>query len=123
MTSEGASWEMTMNRVHLGLSVSLLGLLAGAGGAQAPLAMFQHTRMWDASAAVAIGTDLFVGANDEDNTLRIYHSERGGGPVASFPMDDFLGVEPEPPEADIEGAARVGDRIFWIPSHGRNKEA
>ena len=111
-----------MNRMHLGLSVSLLGLLAGAV-ARAPLPTFQHTGMCDASAAVAVGTDLFVVANDEDNVLRIYRSERGGGPVASFPLDDFLGVEPEHPEADIEGAARIGDRIYWITSHGRNKNA
>jgi uncharacterized protein DUF3616 len=114
---------MTMNRMHLDLSVSLLGLLAGAVGALAPLPTFQHTGMCDASAAVAVGTDLFVVASDEDNVLRTYRSKRGGGPVASFPLDDFLGVEPEHPEADIEGAARVGDRIYWITSHGRNKNA
>jgi hypothetical protein len=31
-------------------------------------------------------------------------------------------VDPKHPEADIEGAARVGDRIYWIASHGRNKD-
>ena len=79
--------------------------------------------MCDASAAVAVGDGLFVVANDEDNVLRVYRSDRGGGPVASFPLDTFLGVEPEHPEADIEGAARIGDRIYWITSHGRNKDA
>jgi len=112
-----------MGRKHLGLSVSLLALLTGVVGAQVPLSTPVHTGMCDASAAVAVGADLFVVANDEDNVLRVYRSDRAGGPVATFPMDRFLGVDPEHPEADIEGAARIGDRIYWIASHGPNKDA
>jgi Protein of unknown function (DUF3616) len=103
--------------------VTWLGLLARVVGAQESLPTLVHAGMCDASAAVAVGENLFVVANDEDNVLRVYRSDRAGGPVAAFVMDAFLGVESEHPEADIEGAARVGDRIYWIASHGRNKDA
>jgi hypothetical protein len=36
-------------------------------------------------------------------------------------MSSFLAIAPDHPEADIEAAAMVGDRIYWITSHGRNK--
>ena len=36
-------------------------------------------------------------------------------------MDDFLELTGKSPEADLEGAALIGNRAFWIGSHGRNK--
>ena len=112
-----------MNETCVALSVALFSLLAGVVEAQSPAPALLHAGMCDASAAVAVGDGMFVVANDEDNVLRVYRGDRGGGPVASFDMGAFLDVEPEHPEADIEGAARIGDRIYWIASHGRNKEA
>jgi hypothetical protein len=76
--------------------------------------------MCDASAAVAIGTNLSVVANDEDNRLRLYQRHPGGMPAASVDLSRFLAVRGKSPETDIEGAARVGSRIYWITSHGRN---
>lgn len=76
----------------------------------------------DASAAVAIHENLFVVADDENNVLRAYEVVGNVGPVFSCDMTTFLETDAEHPEADIEGAARVGDRIYWISSHGRNKE-
>jgi hypothetical protein len=76
----------------------------------------------DASAAVAASSDMFIVADDENNILRVYKSNRGGLPEFCFDMTDFLGVEPEHPEVDIEGATTIGDRIYWITSHGRNKD-
>jgi hypothetical protein len=78
--------------------------------------------MSDASAAVAIGDDMFIVADDENNILRVYKSSAGGLLEFRFDMTDFLGIEPEYPEADIEGATMIGDRIYWITSHGRNKD-
>ncbi|MDH7598055.1 MAG: DUF3616 domain-containing protein [Sedimentisphaerales bacterium] len=75
----------------------------------------------DASAAVQIDHNLVAVAEDEDNVLRIYRID-GGMPVASFDMSGFLRVDPKFPEVDIEGAARIGNRIYWISSHGRNKD-
>ena len=75
----------------------------------------------DASAAVSIGNDMFVMADDENNILRVYKNI-GGLPEFSCDLSVFLNVEPEFPEADIEGATMIGDRIYWITSHGRNKD-
>lgn len=76
----------------------------------------------DASAAVAVSDDMFVVADDENNILRVYKSSGGGLPEFCFDMTDFLGIEPEYPEADIEGATMIGDCTYWITSHGRNKD-
>ncbi len=78
--------------------------------------------MSDASAAVAVSDDMFVVADDENNILRVYKSSGGGLPEFCFDMTGFLGIEPEHPEADIEGATMIGDRIYWITSHGRNQD-
>jgi len=75
----------------------------------------------DASAAIAVREDLVIVADDENNVLRIYKTG-GGVPVYSFNLSKFLHVEQEHPEADIEGATRVGNRIYWITSHGRNAD-
>ncbi|MBN2269658.1 MAG: DUF3616 domain-containing protein [Sedimentisphaerales bacterium] len=75
----------------------------------------------DASAAVALGEDMFVMADDENNILRVYKIG-GDSPVYSYDMTEFLKIESDHPEADIEGATKVGRRVYWITSHGRNKD-
>jgi len=76
----------------------------------------------DASAAVAISRDMFIVADDENNVLRVYRTGQGGQPVFSYDLTGFLGIDPEHPEADIEGATMIGSHIYWITSHGRNKD-
>ncbi|MBN2023778.1 MAG: hypothetical protein JW809_13405 [Pirellulales bacterium] len=79
----------------------------------------------DASAAVAVDDVSILMADDENNTLRLYRSDRPGPPVASFPWDAHLGIDPRTdkhPEVDIEGAAILGGHVYWISSHGRNKD-
>ena len=76
----------------------------------------------DASAAVSLGGDMIIVADDENNSLRIYDINSAGDAIAEHDLTSFLGVDAEHPEADIEGAARIGDRIYWITSHGRNKD-
>ena len=82
----------------------------------------QYSGMADASAGVAVSSNLFVAADDEDNVLRLYPSDRRGGPIKEFDCTAFLRRDTAYPEADLEGAARLGDRAFWIGSHGRNKD-
>jgi hypothetical protein len=74
----------------------------------------------DASAAAAIDAEHFVVADDERNQLKVY---RRGRPEAVEVIDlaDFLGTK-EDKESDLEGAATVGDRIYWISSHGRSSK-
>ncbi len=80
-----------------------------------------YREMCDASAAVALDKDHFVVGDDELNVLRVY---RRGQPtsVAQIDLSKFLGTKASK-ESDIEGAARVGDRIFWISSHGTNSDS
>jgi hypothetical protein len=78
--------------------------------------------MSDASAVVALDAHHFAVADDEDNVLRIYSRLNGGLPIRSVDLSTFLAVDPRWPEVDLEDAARVGDRVYWISSHGRNKK-
>ncbi len=57
------------------------------------------------------------------NFLRIYEwSNPQSPPIKSIDLADDLNIEPDHPESDIEGATWFGDRIFWITSHGRNRD-
>jgi hypothetical protein len=107
-----------------------LGLLAGAGPAAAQV-VARYGGMCEASAAVPLaGGSHFVVANDDDNSLRIYRAA-GGGPVEPVPAPLVLEAGAPPraarpgrkaEKADIEGAARIGERIYWIGSHGRDSK-
>ena len=96
-------------------------LCARAGDKLALLRPTLYTGSADASGAVAISSTLFAVADDEDNSLRLYRSDRGGPPVKEFDCNAFLEVHGKSPEADLEAGARIGDRAYWIGSHGRNK--
>ncbi len=81
---------------------------------------FTYSGMCDASAAAALGPDLFVVANDERNQLKVYR--RGvARQVDEVDLSGFLGTKVDK-ESDLEGAATIGERIYWISSHGRNKK-
>jgi len=90
---------------------ALLLIAAGAAGAQA-----RYEGLCDASAAVALDARHFVVADDEHNRLTVY---RRGEPkaVREVELDKFLKTDKE---ADLEGSAQVGNRIYWIGSHARN---
>jgi hypothetical protein len=74
----------------------------------------------DASAAVALGVDHFVVADDERNTLQIYNRAQAE-PIESVDLSAFLDTKPEK-ESDLEGAAAIGNRVYWISSHGSNSK-
>jgi hypothetical protein len=78
--------------------------------------------MCDASAATAIDAEHFLVADDEENVLRLYGSA-GGEPKGKFDLNAFLGAKKKSEEADLEGAAQLGELNFWIGSHGRNSKA
>lgn len=103
--------------VLIGLCLSVL--INGMGAVEGQILIFCGAS--DASAAVAVGDDRIVVADDEDNVLRCYEVQ-GGLPIKQWRMDAFLGANGSHPEVDIEGATRVGERIYWISSHGRNKD-
>jgi hypothetical protein len=78
--------------------------------------------MCDASAAVPVGPTTFIVANDEDNLLRIYHSDISGPAIHTFDLAPCLMPNPDGKEADIEGGTWLNDRIYWITSHARNRK-
>jgi len=62
-------------------------------------------------------------AGDETSRLCIYDSNNSGSPpVADVNVGNFLNIDLEHPETDIEGATWFNGRIFWIASHGRNRD-
>jgi len=73
------------------------------------------------TAAVAIGDDMFVAASSEDNVLRVYATAGSAAPLATFDLSDYLNVDSGLP-ALVQGATRVGDRVYWITSHGRDED-
>src|SRR6266511_4000817 len=99
--------------------VLLAGRVVGSGMTVSSPAIFSG--MCDASAAVALSDKLFVVASDEDNILRVYKWDQPGPPVEVMDFSAFLQVDSKSPETDLEGAARIGNRIYWITSHGRNQ--
>ncbi len=82
----------------------------------------EYRGMCDASAAVEVDEHHFLVASDEDSQLRLYRVHKPGLPTAVFDLTRFLQLDRKHPETDIEGAARVGDRAYWITSHGRNQQ-
>lgn len=75
----------------------------------------------DASAAVAISDTHFVVAEDEHNILYIYQRGESRPLASSAPVDLSQFLSTEGKESDFEGSARIGNRIYWISSHGRDK--
>jgi len=95
--------------------------LAGMAAFEAAAAV--HTLSHNASTAVALDDDYMVVGDDEDQVLRIYHRRNDGPPVYTRDFTASLGLTDVSPagqvrEVDIEASVRVGDRIYWLGSHG-----
>ena len=108
--------------MNLRQAALLLLTLAGSLAAAEPnQAVFQFYGLSDASAAVGLDSQTFVAADDERNVLMLYRVG-AARPVGEYDLNGFLRPEAAHPEADMEGAARVGERVYWISSHGRNQD-
>jgi hypothetical protein len=83
--------------------------------------VINHTGMCDASAGIAFDADHFIVANDERNRLLIYKRGERQPIGTGIDLAPFLETNPTK-ESDLEGAATIGNRIYWISSHGRNKD-
>jgi hypothetical protein len=108
-------------KLHLGWLFSLALLGSGmSSAANLPRDPLFYFGTCDASAGIVLGGDQFVIGSDEDNILRIYSLNRPGLPLHSLDLNKFLQTGARQREVDIEGAARISDRIYWIGSHGQN---
>jgi hypothetical protein len=108
-----------MRTILFAAILSLHGVAAQAQGAPTV-----YHGACDGSAAVALDERHFVAANDDENSLRLYQIGVTN-PLAVVDLNPVLKPETKkkdgrPKEVDIEAAARVGDRIYWIGSHARD---
>jgi hypothetical protein len=104
--------------IRIACGITLCASLAQAHAAT-PL---EHFGTCDASAAIAVGADLFLVGDDENQKLRLYRRDRSGPALPdAFDISAFLQMKPGD-EADIEGAAQIGKRIYWISSHAYHAE-
>jgi hypothetical protein len=71
--------------------------------------------------AVMIDATHFLDGNDEEQGMRLYTRSTGGNPLKTINVSSGIGLS-SGDEADFEDAARIGNRIFVIGSHGRNKD-
>jgi hypothetical protein len=122
---------MNITRLHSACATLVAAVLIHANGLAAPTASAPqisaasaYSGSADASGGVASGADFFITCEDEDSILRLYRRKGGGGPVAQFDLGDIreLRVPREKKELDLEAAASLGDKVFWIGSHGNNKD-
>ena len=74
----------------------------------------------DASAVAALDAEHFVVGTDEMDTLLVYRRGQSAA-VGSIDLTRFLGTKADE-ESDIEGAAAIGGRIYWVTSHGSNSK-
>jgi hypothetical protein len=85
-----------------------------------------HQGFPDGSAGMGAGEQHFIGACDENNVLRLFSGDGQGAPKDLLDLNPLLGFKPKEDgtyrECDLEGAARIGDRVYWIGSHGTNTE-
>lgn len=93
----------------------------GTGGGSQPPAIpgtATYNGTTDGSAAVWAG-DHFIDFNDETNVARLWKAGTSGNAVKSWDLSSALGLSKE---ADFEDAARIGNDVLVITSHGRNKD-
>lgn len=91
-----------------------------------------YSGICDASAAVAVDPAHFLVAHDEvfedeGDTLFLYRNDgfapvdKQNQPIKRYSFKNELQIHDDR-EGDIEGAAKIDDRVFWITSHGRNRK-
>lgn len=82
----------------------------------------QHHGICDASGSIAIDEHRFLVANDEDNILKVYSSEKSGEAIENIDINNYFPNKPPDEEVDIEAATQLNGILYWITSHGRNKK-
>jgi hypothetical protein len=97
------------------LKLILLPMLLAITGADASAA--EYKRLCEASAGVYLDALHFAVASDETNTLQIYRRGEAKPIGKGIDLEEFTSFE----KSDLEGAARIGDRVYWISSHSLNK--
>ena len=106
-------------RRDIQLLATLALVLASALSARAPT----HSGTGEASTAAALDQDFMFVGDDETQLLRLYFRRFDGGPLWQQDFTANLGLHDRdaqglPREVDIEASTRIGNRIYWLGSHG-----
>jgi len=96
-------------------ALAALGLF-GLGMAGASATALEFKGLCEASAGAFIDAAHFAVASDETNVLRVYDLAQPDAAGIAVDLQDFTDTD----KSDIEGAAALGERIYWITSHSRN---
>jgi hypothetical protein len=129
-------WKLALDPIGVGYSDIVLMASDGSvtGRVSVPYAASAPGRagtVWfigasDGSTAVPVDPDYVLLGDDENQILRAYQKSVSGLAVEQFDMTPFLGL-PDidsgmPREVDIEASTRVGNRLYWMGSHGHSAE-
>lgn len=90
--------------------------VAACATAQAPKPVVSYPGTCEASAAVMLEPGLFIVGDDDKKDLLVYRKDQPAMPPREVKISNLPGLKKK---ADLEGAARVGDEIYWIGSHSR----
>jgi hypothetical protein len=98
-----------------------IALISAAQPAHAQRQVTEYYGTCEASAAVAVDRDHFLVADDQDSVIRLY-ARHHFKPIREQDFSAELGVPPEATgkgrKTDIEAAAAIGRRVYWLTSHG-----
>jgi Protein of unknown function (DUF3616) len=78
----------------------------------------EYRGLCEASAGAFISRTHFVVASDETNTLQVYERGKPDPVGEGVDMEKFTDFD----KSDLEAAAVIGDRIYWMSSHSFNSE-
>ena len=78
----------------------------------------EYKGICEASAVAFIDRVHFVVASDETNKLQIYQRGKAEPIGAGIDMEGFTSFD----KSDLEAAAAIGDRVYWISSHSFNSQ-
>jgi hypothetical protein len=99
-----------------GIGVAVL--VAGACCLGSQSHAFDYKGLCEASAGAFIDAEHFAVASDETNRLQIYRRGRAEPIGEGVDMEPFTSFD----KSDLEAAARIGDRVYWMSSHSFNSD-
>ncbi|MBC7865316.1 MAG: T9SS type A sorting domain-containing protein [Bacteroidia bacterium] len=76
-----------------------------------------HTGISDASTAIDVGNNFFLGGDDESNALHLYHKDSSGYFFNEFDIAGPMGISGE---GDFEASCKKGSKAYWMGSLGNS---
>lgn len=76
-----------------------------------------HTGIADASTCIDVGNNYIIGADDEANSVKLYHKDSSGYILNSYDIGTPMGITEE---GDFEASVVKGSRAYWISSLGNS---